>query len=332
MEKYVTRLPEHFRAPDGARIGYFTRGNKSNPAIFLHNGLACNPIIFKHVIDRFQDRFFFIYMADRGHMDSTPGSLSLDDLNVGVLAEDTRLLMEHLGVKRAIQLGFSMGVAVTFEFYRRYPKMCTGFIVMGGTAGKITEDRPGGKFFETALLPFIEQTLNRFEVQIQTAWQKSNFFDNLGTAFRYVREDGPRLNPREVRLLFRHFAHIDPRTYLAYGNSLTEQDARTVLPEIKLATLIFGGGRDMFVPLSIQRKLHDSIADSTLVIFEQGSHLFPLSYAPEITDALEEFFEQHDFRYRWWKFWRRPGRRVAGKKKQSTSIDAAGDTTGNGTG
>lgn len=295
MELFITKMPHHFTTKDGADIGYFMVGNKRRPTLILHNGLSCNTISLLHIIKNFKSDFHILYIAHRGHMGSSLGSLQNEQLKIDVLVRDTRFLMDHLKIKKAIHLGFSMGVQVCFEFYKFYPERCLAFVVMGGTAGKVFQGRPGGQIVESLLLPFLKKTIKQYEKQINTAWKDSGFFDTLGWAFNYIGEDGKRMSKRELKYFFKHFTYFNPEAFLAYGKSLTEQDAHYVLPDIEIPTIIFGGGHDMFVPLSFQENLHQQIPDSELIVFPDGSHLFPIAYKNEICEALVKFFTKQKF-------------------------------------
>ena len=58
-----------------------------------------------------------------------------------LLIEDLRALVEHLGLARALFVGFSMGGNVVLNFALRYPNLCRGIVVAGTGAGTTNRER-----------------------------------------------------------------------------------------------------------------------------------------------------------------------------------------------
>jgi pimeloyl-ACP methyl ester carboxylesterase len=70
---------------------------------------------------------------------------------------------------------------------------------------------------------------------------------------------------------------------------LMRKDLRSLLPLIDKPTLIVHGQHDQVTPIGQAEYLHDSIQQSTLIIFEAGGHMPFFSRATLFNNKLEEF-------------------------------------------
>jgi pimeloyl-ACP methyl ester carboxylesterase len=59
-------------------------------------------------------------------------------------------------------------------------------------------------------------------------------------------------------------------------------------------THIFGGTRDRMIPVSHSRTLHELIAGSVIVEYENGGHMVPLEFHEQLNEALDELCAQAD--------------------------------------
>src|SRR5690606_18775775 len=90
----------------------------------------------------------------RAHFNSAGGH-DLASVTFANIAEDLKEMLDDLGAKQTLHLGHSMGVNVTLEFARRYPKGMLGMVLISGTVIPPTDIMFDSNFFDLAL-PYIE--------------------------------------------------------------------------------------------------------------------------------------------------------------------------------
>jgi pimeloyl-ACP methyl ester carboxylesterase len=76
-----------------------------------------------------------------GFGDSDP--IPWEHLSIGAMAESIELLLQHLGVERAVLIGHSMGAAIAVEMADRHPERALGIAYRAGIATPAWRDRHG---------------------------------------------------------------------------------------------------------------------------------------------------------------------------------------------
>ena len=74
--------------------------------------------------------------------------------------------------------------------------------------------------------------------------------------------------------------------------SLRGHQAAELLPNVAAPTLICAGAKDLFAPLSVQRRMHELIPDSELLVFEEGGHMLPAEEPEPIAAAMVDFLDR----------------------------------------
>lgn len=81
-----------------------------------------------------------------------------------------------------------------------------------------------------------------------------------------------------------------PNLKITFQN-LIRDDLSSVLPQIKIPTLIIWGENDLSTPLSDGQKIHTLIKKSQLIIYPHESHFAYLNQAPRFTQDLINFIK-----------------------------------------
>jgi len=74
----------------------------------------------------------------------------------------------------------------------------------------------------------------------------------------------------------------------------THERSHALAALTSVPTHIFCGTRDRITPASHSRTLHDLIAGSVLVEYENGGHMIPLEFHEPFNEALDELCAQAD--------------------------------------
>ena len=84
-------------------------------------------------------------------------------------------------------------------------------------------------------------------------------------------------------------AQVDPQLFVDMLSHAGRHTARELLPDVRVPTLVVGGDRDGFTPVSLSEEMHRLVPDSSLYIVHGGSHTAPIERPEEVTDAIASF-------------------------------------------
>ncbi len=73
---------------------------------------------------------------------------------------------------------------------------------------------------------------------------------------------------------------------------MIKADYSNLLKKIKVPTLVIAGKKDPLTPLEKQKTISKAIANSTLFIFEDGSHCTQLDFPKELSNILQNFINK----------------------------------------
>jgi pimeloyl-ACP methyl ester carboxylesterase len=113
-----------FQTRDGCRVDYVDEGD-GMPVLWQH-GLGATQAQVAEVFPE-SSRLRRITMECRGHADSALGAL--DGLSIRQFAEDAVVLLDHLGVRRAVVGGISLGAAIALRLAVHYPERVSEQII-----------------------------------------------------------------------------------------------------------------------------------------------------------------------------------------------------------
>ena len=102
------------------------------PTIVLLHGLAgTGPLNWGRVIEPLAERFRVVALDHRGHGQGIPpgGHFRLEDC-----ADDVVALLEVLGVRRVVLVGYSMGGAIAQLTWHRHPRRVAGLVLLATAA------------------------------------------------------------------------------------------------------------------------------------------------------------------------------------------------------
>jgi pimeloyl-ACP methyl ester carboxylesterase len=115
---------ESFKTRDGCKVNYVDEGD-GLPVLWQH-GLGATQAQVAEVFPE-SSRFRRITMECRGHADSELGAL--EGLSIQQFADDAVGLLDHLGVRRAVVGGISLGAAIALRLAIHNPGRVSGLIV-----------------------------------------------------------------------------------------------------------------------------------------------------------------------------------------------------------
>lgn len=258
-----------FKTRDGCRVNYVDEG-KGMPVLWQH-GLGATQAQVAEVFPE-PSQFRRITMECRGHGDSELGPPA--GLSIEQFADDAVVLMDHLGVRRAVVGGISLGAAIALRLAVHDPERVSALII--ARPAWISEPAPG-----------------RLQIYLDVAQLLAQFGAEQGLQrlldserYRLVMGESPD-NAASMRSFFAR----DPASTVALlsripaqGPGLTrEQISRLVLP-----TLVIANEGDYVHSIAMATTLAELIPRASLkIIPSKNSHRD--AYVEAFKAALDAF-------------------------------------------
>ncbi|MCP4449664.1 MAG: alpha/beta hydrolase [Myxococcales bacterium] len=201
----------------------------------------------------------------------------LDPLALGMdhQIRDLELLLEAEGIQSAVVLGWSMGVQVGFEFYRRHPEQVDGLVMLCGVAGSPLQTLRGVPA-ASAVIPPLMNLGKRNAWFVQHVARRVGKWRGLVPLMQRAGVVAASLDMDIFREIAEDFASLDVEVYCETLKQLGQHDCYSVLPEIDVPTLLITGGKDLMIPSAVAQRMHREIPDSRLVVVEGGTHYTPV--------------------------------------------------------
>ncbi len=252
----------------GAEIEYTDRG-KGPALIFLH-AFPLGQFMWEAQAEAFSGSHRVVRFDDRGFGDSPPGD---GPLTMELIADDAAALLDHLGIKRAIVTGCSMGGYAAFAFVRRHPKRLAGLVLQDTRATPDTEEARAGR-----------TTLATRVLEEGTAAAADAFLPKL------VGETTKRENPDLVVGLRDRVLGTSPQGIAQALRGLgARADSRKTLAEIRVPTLVVVGEEDVLTPPAEAEAMAAAIGGSRLEVIPGAGHLSNLENPAAYNAALDRF-------------------------------------------
>ncbi len=252
----------------------------SGPLLLLVHGVGSSRRTWEPVLRLLEQRGAHVIALDLpGHGESAKGRR---DYSLGALASTVRDLMDHLGERRAVLVGHSLGGGVSLQFAYQYPERIEGLVlVASGGLG-----REASPLLRAASLPGAELVIPL--IAHPRAVAAVTYANRL---LRHVRGGVAPLSDDSLVTL-RELSDAETRAaFLATLRSVVDVSGQRVSAVGRLAsaahlpTLLVWGDRDPIIPWHHGREAVEQMAGSRLVIFPGAGHE-PQLHDPERFAAL----------------------------------------------
>jgi pimeloyl-ACP methyl ester carboxylesterase len=279
----VPRL-EHKRLTsfDGTEIAYQVRG--SGPPVVLANGLGGTYEAFRHIYSALGDRYRIICWDYRGLYRSgaprDPSTLTVDGQ-----CDDLERILDAEQIDSAVFFGWSMGVQVNFEFFRKRRDRMAGIVAINGTYGRPFQTAMSSRVVQF-VIPVILKAVRAQAALVGRATRTVVGWDGLVGTMQRFGMVSPTLDVDAFRDVAAGFKDIDWKIYTTLMENLGDHDAEDVLRDIRLPTLVISGDKDILTPPSTAEKIHRTIPGSRLVIIEGGTHYTPVEFPAVIQEQV----------------------------------------------
>jgi non-heme chloroperoxidase len=268
----------HITTSDGVSLSYTDTGG-SAPVLLMLHGWSQSGAMFKRQVEGLRERYRVVTLDFRGHGESEKTSRGY---RISRFAKDVDDAIKALELTDITLLGWSMGCSVAWCYWDLFDRERIRKLVLVDQAPwllpsySIYENEP--HTLDTAMLDRLYSGLVGADAEAFSA----GFFKIMHTTSlpsdeaAWLFSESLKLPRKEAALLL--LDHIC-------------SDWRDVIPTINVPTLVIGG-RASLIKWKTQEWISRQIADSGLVVFEEGEgggHLMFWENAEKFNAVVKEF-------------------------------------------
>ncbi|MFB7140736.1 alpha/beta fold hydrolase [Gottfriedia sp. NPDC056225] len=248
---------------DQSKMPYLRMG-KGEPLVLLHGLSSCKESWFKQF--ELSSHYDLIIPDFRGHGDNQ----TFEGVTIENFAKDVICLLEQLKIENAHICGLSMGGIVAQEIYRQAPEKCKSLILTCTTYSAF-------KPYSSPLFKYVKTRSQYLPTSLRKKITARSCF------YSWNKE-----NMDAIDYFYR------PKEGVPFAmDSIKNIEYRSLLPTIKVPTLIIGAQYDTLLPVWIQICMHEMIPNSELVILKNTGHAAKIESAKEYNESIKAFLSKH---------------------------------------
>lgn len=282
------------RSFDGTEIAYHaTRGPSSAPTVVLANGLGGTWLAWRGQMEYLADRYRFITWDYRGLFESARPSPDVDAAYaVERHVRDLEAILAAERVERASLCGWSLGVQIALEAFRRAPARVRSLVLINGTYGRPLDTLAPLPAARVAIPPLLDALRRGHAVAARVTRRTIGKPEAVGWLKR-LGVIGRTFDDALFAELSTAFARLDLETYFRTLKAAGEHDAERVLPSINVPTLVIAGDRDRMTPRELAQQMARRIPEAELLVVPGGTHYVPVEFPELVSLRIERFFREH---------------------------------------
>lgn len=250
---------------NGDRI-YYRSAGEGRPIIFIH-GWGMNSLVWSRQIEHFSKTNLVIAVDLRGH------GLSKDaagPYSIQSFAEDINLLVETLGLKSPIIVGWSMGTMVALNYMADFKNDVAGIVLVGGTLSFLrSAEFPHGR--HPAMVKRLADNMER------------DYKNYMPTFCRGFFGTGEKIGPEEEEAISKLLLNnLFPPPYKVAKETLKglcDWRIPAKIASLHIPALLIQGEVDNIASVESALEMHRIMPGSEMRVFEKSGH------APFLTDC-----------------------------------------------
>ena len=197
-------------------------------------------------------------------------------------AADLAALVDHLDLRDAVLIGFSMGGGEVVRYLSRYGADRVSKIVLASAVPPYlykSEDNPDGGVDD--------DTIDSMVAGVQQ--DRMAFFDGFLDGF-FSAGKSMKVSPQQKAYALSLLAVASPKATADCITAFNRTDFRDDLTKVTVPTLVIHGDSDNIVPIEVSgQRTAAAIPGSVLVVLEDGPHGILVSHAAEWNAAVLQF-------------------------------------------
>lgn len=273
---------------DGTEIAYQCFGDGPGLPVVLANGLGGDYRAWRHIFARFGAERRLLTWDYRGLYRSGPPR-TLHILSPAAQVRDLCAVVDAEGWRRFIVIGWSMGVQVALEAWRRIPARVAGLGFINGVPGRPFDTALGSRLMRW-VIPALLVQMRRQAALVARASSLATRWRGLLPAMVELGLVGQSIDVELFAEFARTYATIDFALYGATLMALGRHDAWDVVPTVTVPAAFVSGDHDLLTPPSEALRLKAALPAMRLRILEGGTHYTPVELPDEVCRELGWLF------------------------------------------
>lgn len=265
---------------------YYIEYGSGEPFIVLHGGLGLDHTYFRPVLDPLGEIFKLIFIDYRGHGRS--GRPPINTITYEQIVDDVNELRKFLGYDKVGVIGHSAGGFIALKYAIHHLRNISNLILIDTAPAFDYPDEITAIVKGKNPTPEILATLDAPAATTAEGFkQQLRILNPL-----YFYDLNPELK-EEVEKVFATMI-VNPEVAALDNVLILKYNVSSKLSKIEVPTLVLVGEDDFICPPSQAQRMHDSIPNSELIIFERCGH-FPFYEVPdEFFRVVSEWFKKHN--------------------------------------
>jgi len=254
---------------DGARIIYYLHGAGEETLLFV-NPVVYGLEVFQPILERLCQEFRIVTIDPRGTGSSHPLQRPY---GLSEHVEDVRAVIDQSDVGAITGIGISRGSNLLVRLADRYPELVRRLVLIGAPTDIGASDSPAERLDylnKTAALLAEGDVEGLLRYHIGRVFSEPDVADLAASRLQRWRE-----MPRE--------------TVLSFYDRDPDMDIRSLLPAIRVPTLVAHGTEDRQVPFAAAEYLAAHIPGAELYPFQGCGHVPLFTATQEFCDLLRRF-------------------------------------------
>lgn len=235
---------------------------QGEPVILIH-GWPLSHEMWEYQIDTLIQNNFRVIMYDRRGFGKS--SQPWDGYDYDTLADDLKAIIEHLELKDATLVGFSMGGGEIVRYFSRHggKGIVKAVFISSVTPFQLqTDSNPNG-------VP--KEKYDAMGAQMNE--DRISFLDNFGKTFFGVSFISKPISSPLLDYYRMLCAFASPRATVECAKSFSSTDFRLEMASVTVPTLIIHGDEDKTVPIEITSEIASKlIPDNKFIVYEGAPH------------------------------------------------------------
>lgn len=283
------------RSLDGVEVAYHVMGKQGAPWVVLLNGMGGSHAAFRGQVDYLGDRYRFITWDYRGLYGSSRPSPDVDaSYTIDRHAADLEAVLAAEGITRAAFVGWSLGVQVAFEAYRRTPGVFANMVLINGTYGRPLDTLtplPG----TAKVMPPVLDLLRRAHALATAVTRRTIGQPEAAAWLKRAGFIGPTFDEALFAELTASFASLDLEPFFRILKVAGAHDAERILSAIEVPVLVVAGDHDLFTPRELSQQMGRRIPEAEVLVVPRGTHYVPVEFPELLSLRIERFFRAHGY-------------------------------------
>lgn len=257
-------------------------GGDGRPVVLIH-GWPLSGASWSDQVPALAEAGYRVVTYDRrgfGESDKPHGGYEYD-----TLTDDLASLLEALDLRDVTLVGFSMGGGEVARYVTRHGEDRLHSVVFAAAVPPYllkTDDNPDG--------PLTEDAAKEMEEGAQG--DREAFFDQFTTQF-FSANGELKVTEEQRQQAIDLCRQSDQRALIGCMEAFGTTDFRDDLKTITVPALVIHGDSDGTVPFEGSgRRTHEALAQSRLVVIQDGPHGINTSHADEFNRALLDFLQK----------------------------------------